>query len=45
MTKSLEIINGKIFVNVLGEMKETADPIFIGCAILDYAEKNNNLII
>ena len=43
--KSVLIKNGKVFVNVEGEMKETTDPNFIGCALLDALEVNNNLEI
>ena len=34
----IEIVNGRVFV----EGKETLDPTFIGCAILDFADTQEN---
>lgn len=34
----IEIVNGRVFV----EGKETTDPTLIGCAVLDFAESQEN---
>lgn len=42
MVKKIVIKEGKIFINVEGELKETKNPSFIGYAFLDVLENDSN---
>ena len=39
----IEIKNGKVYISIEGKMKETTDPALIGFAVLDWAEKQNEM--
>lgn len=45
MTNYLEIKQGKVYVNIEGEMKETKDYSLIGATVIQLAEDKCNVIV
>lgn len=43
----IQIKNGKVFIEIEGNLKETSNPELIGLAVLDYAENqaDNTIIV